>query len=160
MFVAAAKAVFCLFPPMPPALRGKCTLYNMYHPAPAVKRGHLGNIKTNRFITLSGVLEIIFRGADEPALLGRGHGRSRCGQRVGAAGLDLTEHQCAVCPDLFQLPVDGLGIGRYKGEPGGRSGGRCHTGSDESYAADYMSGYEMTGGGSFADIFPAADESQ
>mgnify|MGYP006909804677 CR=1 FL=1 len=25
-------------------------------------------------------------------------------------------------------------------------------------AADYMSGYEMTGGGSFADIFPAADE--
>ena len=73
----------------------------MYHPAPAVKRGHFGNVKTNRFITLSGVLEIIFRGADEPALLGRGHGRSRCGQRVGAAGLDLTEHQCAV-----RLPQD------------------------------------------------------
>ena len=73
----------------------------MYHPAPAVKRGHLGNVKTNRFITLSGVLEIIFRGADEPALLGKGHGRSRRSQRVGAAGLDLTEHQCAV-----RLPQD------------------------------------------------------
>ena len=58
---------------------------------------------------------------------------------------------------LFSVVWELAGI---KGEPGGRSGGRCHTGSDESYAADYMSGYEMTGGGSFADIFPAADESQ
>ena len=67
---------------------------------------------------------------------------------------------CAVKGLWGHIVFRRLGIGRYKGESGGRSGGRCHTGSDESYAADYMSGYEMTGGGSFADIFPAADESQ
>ena len=41
----------------------------MYHPAPAVKRGHLGNVKSGGCIALPGLLKILLCGADESALL-------------------------------------------------------------------------------------------
>lgn len=50
------------------------------------------------------------------------------------------------------------GVGWDKGEAGGRSGGGGHSSGDEGYAADDVSGYEMSGGRGFAEVFPAVDE--
>lgn len=51
-----------------------------------------------------------------------------------------------------------VGVGWDKGEAGGRSGGGGHASGDEGYAADDVSGYEMSGGRGFAEVFPAVDE--
>ena len=69
-FDGSGKRHFLPFPTGAPRLCGKCTLYNMYHPASAVKRGDLCHVKTGGFIALAGLLEIIFCGTDEFALLG------------------------------------------------------------------------------------------
>ena len=68
----------------------------MYHPAPAVKRGHLRNIKTHGLVTLVGVLQIKLGRAEDPPLFRRCHCLSRGGQRIRLAGLYLAENQCPV----------------------------------------------------------------
>lgn len=73
----------------------------MYHPAPAVKRGHLGNVKSGGCIALPGLLKILLCGADESALLGWCNGGGGACQRVRTAGLDLTQHDGPV-----RLPQD------------------------------------------------------
>ena len=63
----------------------------MYHPAPAVKRNYLCNVKTHRFFALAGLLQISLCSADQPVLLGRVYGGSRALQHPLAAGLYLAD---------------------------------------------------------------------
>ena len=82
----------------------------MYHPAPAVKRGHLRNIKTHGLVTLVGVLQIKLGRAEDPPLFRRCHCLSRGGQRIRLAGLYLAENQCPVWfpQDEVYLPHPGV----------------------------------------------------
>ena len=68
----------------------------MYHPAPAVKRNYLCNVKTHRFFALAGLLQILLRSADQPVLLGRVYGGSGSLQHPLAAGLYLADDDGAI----------------------------------------------------------------
>ena len=89
--------------------RAKSPLYNMYHPAPAVKRDDFGHVETHRLVALMGALEIPCGGCDDTALLGGVDRRvdelaGGPGDAGGDAGDDVQAdlapvHACEPVPD-------------------------------------------------------------
>ena len=84
------------FPTRALALRKKSAPYNMYHPAPAVKREHFRHIKSHRCIALSGTLQIVLRCKDQPLLFGGIDRSSREGQRNRAILETLPGQICSI----------------------------------------------------------------
>lgn len=82
----------------------------MYHPAPAVKRNYLCNVKTHRFFALAGLLQILLRSADQPVLLGRVYGGSGALQHPLAAGLYLADDNGAVRLPQHKIKLSHAGM--------------------------------------------------
>ena len=82
----------------------------MYHPAPAVKRNYLCNVKTHRFFALAGLLQIPLCSADQPVLLGRIYGGSGPLQHPLAAGLYLADDDGAVRLPQHKIQLSHAGM--------------------------------------------------
>ena len=82
----------------------------MYHPAPAVKRNYLCNVKTHRFFALAGLLQIPLCSADQPVLLGRVYGGSGALQHPLAAGLYLADDDGAIRLPQHKIQLSHAGM--------------------------------------------------